>query len=29
MTKMDARSLSELIRMAIIGEFSPVRRDTT
>lgn len=29
MTKMDARSLSALIRMAIIGELSPVRRDTT
>jgi two-component system response regulator FixJ len=28
MTKMDARSLSALIRMAIIGELSPVRRDT-
>jgi two-component system response regulator FixJ len=28
MTKMGARSLSELIRMAIIGELSPPRRDT-
>jgi two-component system response regulator FixJ len=27
MTKMGARSLSELIRMAVIGEFSPARRD--
>lgn len=28
MTKMGARSLSELIRMAIIGEVSPARHDT-
>jgi two-component system response regulator FixJ len=28
MTKMGARSLSELIRMAIIGEISPARRAT-
>jgi two-component system response regulator FixJ len=28
MTKMGARSLSELIRMAVIGELSPGRRDT-